>query len=146
NSAQLQRIDDIFKNRHVRPQSIGLEDHPHIPLFRFNEEPLIVGHETSIPQVDLSAIGLLQSSDQPKGRGFAATARAQQSEKISFANLQTEPGDRNAAIKRLKQVVNAEKTHRGNPLFRAVNQLSGMRTLRPKDVVMKAPPRVKSVI
>src|SRR5262249_15967106 len=127
NSAQLQRIDDIFKNRHVRPQGVGLEDHSHIPLFRFYEEALIVGDETSIPQVDLAAIGLLQSSDQPQGRGFAATARAQQCEKFSLANLKIEPVDRNDPIKRFEQVLNAQEAHGSVPAYRSTNENRGWR-------------------
>src|SRR5262245_25999132 len=111
NSAQLQRIDDIFKNRHVRPQGVGLKDHAHIAFLRFDEKPLTFRGKAFVSKINLSTVGLLQTSHQSEGRGFAATARSQQGKKFSLTNFEIQPIDGDDTIKSLKQVLNAQETH-----------------------------------
>ena len=39
-AAQLQRVGDVRRDGHVRPDRVGLEDHAEVPLVRRDEQPL----------------------------------------------------------------------------------------------------------
>ena len=59
----LSGYDDVLKDRHMRPQRIGLKHHAHVALFRFDEQFLRVGNQTAVGKINRPAVGFFQSAD-----------------------------------------------------------------------------------
>ena len=71
---QAKPIDDIFGDRHVRPQRVALEDHRHLALLG-RQGAGLRGHQP-VADMDLAVGGLEESGDQPQRRGLAAARGA----------------------------------------------------------------------
>ena len=76
--AQLEPIDDVLGDRHVRPQRVALEDHRHVaPLGR--QRLLRRGHD-AVADADLAFGRLDEAGDQPQRRGLAAARWPEQAD------------------------------------------------------------------
>src|SRR4030095_9007715 len=62
-AAQFERIRDIFENRHVRPQGVGLKHHAHVALFRLDKYFLLSRNQAAIAEIDLAAVRFFQAAN-----------------------------------------------------------------------------------
>src|SRR5690242_6488662 len=87
-SLNRQRISDIFRYRHVRPDRVGLKDHADRSFVGWYIHPLARSEYRVPGNADLAAIRPLQTRDAAQGRRFAAAAWAQKGVKRSLWNVQ----------------------------------------------------------
>ena len=73
-----QWIGDVFGNRHMRPNRVGLKDHADGPLVGRHIDALAGGIDGLTADGDLTAVGPLQTRHAAQRRGLAATAGAQE--------------------------------------------------------------------
>jgi len=69
NPPHFQRVSDVVENRHVRIESVVLEDHGHVPVFR----KVFIDHAVTDP--DFAVRWLFKPGDHPHCRGFPASGR-----------------------------------------------------------------------
>ncbi len=84
NLAELQTKCHVIINRHMRIQSVVLEDHGDITVLGIN-----VVHDFA---VDLKCAGrdLLKAGDHTKGRGFSASGRSDEDDEFLVGDLKVE--------------------------------------------------------
>ena len=85
--AQLQTESDVLVDGHVGVQSVALEDHGDIAVFRGD-----VVDQTAA-DVHFALGNLLQASDHTQGGGLAAARGADQDDKFLVFNVQVEVGN-----------------------------------------------------
>jgi hypothetical protein len=86
-AAQLERVADVLRHRHVRVQAVVLEHHGHVAL--------LGGHFVDAPAVkpNLAQAGLFQPRHHAQAGGFAAARGAEQHQKFAFGNVETQVFD-----------------------------------------------------
>ena len=99
----------------MRPQGVGLKNHPHVPLLGLDENFLAFRNKAFVSQINLSAVRFLQAANQPQGGGLAAAAGAKESKKFAFANIQIEAIDGDDPVEGFGQTLNTQKTHVFDP-------------------------------
>ena len=82
--AQLQGEGHVVVNRHVRIQSVVLEDHGDIAVFRRD-----VVHELTVDD-QFTAADLFETGDHTKGSGFTASGRSDQNDEFLVGDVQVE--------------------------------------------------------
>ena len=93
-SAVLQRIGDVPKDVHVRPDGVRLEDHSQFPAICWHEDAPLSQENRFAVQLDPSRCRPLKSGDTPDQAGLAAAAWSQQRIKLSGGYLDGYPPDR----------------------------------------------------
>ena len=94
---ELQGECHVFINRHMRVQSIVLENHCDISVFRCH-----IIHQFAV-DVELTVRDLFQTCHHTQGRGFSAAGRADQNDEFLIGNIQIECLDSdNAFIRNLE--------------------------------------------
>jgi hypothetical protein len=85
---ELERVGDVLEHGHVRPDRVGLEDHPEVALVGRHEVPPGRGRHHPIAQGDLARVGLLEAGHEPQRGGLAAAAGAEQGEDLAAPDRQ----------------------------------------------------------
>ena len=75
-----ERICDVVKNGHVRPNGIALENHADVAFFRRNKG--LVGRNNSVVNGDGTACGFFKAREHTEHGGFSASGRAKQGYKL----------------------------------------------------------------
>src|SRR4030095_15779502 len=78
---------DVFGDRHMRPDRVGLKNHADLPPLLRNVISRTGRKEGFAVENNIPCIGFLQSRDAAHQRGFPRTARSQQDEELFFADL-----------------------------------------------------------
>ncbi len=84
----------VAEDGHVRPDGVGLKNHPDISLVSRHDNPLAAGENFVFADGDYALIGFFQTRDTSKGRRFSAAARPQKGIKFSFPDLEADTPDR----------------------------------------------------
>src|SRR3989338_2964102 len=71
---------DVIEDVHVRPNSVGLENHPDITLVGWNKDPLVRRKHHRSLHLDLTFLGPLQTGDAAQRGGLSAAAWSEQTE------------------------------------------------------------------
>ena len=113
-----QRVGDVVKDRHVRPDGIGLEDHADVALFRL-EKDLAAGDDAVVEE---HAAGgrLFEAGDDAQHRGLAAAGGAQQGDEFPVFKRRVELVQHDRIAKRLGDVLNGYACHTFLHSFNAV--------------------------
>ena len=98
NSSHLQRVTHVLLDGHMRPNSIGLEYQTEISLFGGNKSVPRNGDNGLAKNRDLAPVRELQTGDYFEGGALTATARTEERQGFSAANLEANSveGDRMA--------------------------------------------------
>ena len=113
NAANIQSIRDVFRDGHVRPERVILENHPGIPQMRRHAGHRLLAKEKA------STVGLIKSGDRAQQGGLAATRWPQQKEQFLILDLQGNPLERDGVAKVLGQIVN-EDAHLGDWMWELI--------------------------
>ena len=89
-----QRISDVLKNRHMRPDGVGLKDHADVAPLRRNECAVRRAVNRMIVDQNFPGQRLLQSGDAAKRRRFAAAARTEQGKQFALAHFEGHAAER----------------------------------------------------
>ena len=89
---QAKPIDDIFGDRHVRPQRVALEDHRHVALL--GRQRARRRGDDALAHADLAGGRLDEAGDEAQRRGLAAAGRAQQAHQAAMLDRQRHIIDR----------------------------------------------------
>ena len=87
NIAQCQTEGDVLIHGHMRIQSIVLEDHGDVAIFRRN----IV--DEAVSDIELTAGDALETGDHTQGGGLAAPGRPDQDDEFLVRNFKVQVGD-----------------------------------------------------
>ena len=107
----LERKGHVREHRHVRPDRVALEDHPHPAPLRWHEEPGSRGRERPITYVDFASIGPLESGDEPQGGGLAAAARPEQGQELPGFRFEAEVVHRRDGAEGFDETGRSNRTH-----------------------------------
>ena len=108
--AQLQTESHVLVNGHVRVQSVVLEDHRDVAVFRGN----VV--DQTVADVHLAARDLLQASDHTQGGGLTTAGRTDENDKLLIRDFQAEIGNSgNIAGVNFLDVTAANGSHNAHP-------------------------------
>ena len=109
-AADGERERNVLKDRHVRPNRVRLEDHSYRTFVRGHEDPLFVGEDETVVDLDLARGRTLQACDHAQGCRLAAAAWAEQREQLALGGLELQDVDDVpvgiAAIKPLNESAN----------------------------------------
>jgi hypothetical protein len=75
--AELEPVRHVFVHRAVRPQGIGLEDQPEVPLLRGHQLPGIGVEQHLVSQRDAARVRMVQPGDRAQERRLPAARRPQ---------------------------------------------------------------------
>jgi hypothetical protein len=89
----LERKGDIRLHVHVRPDRIGLKDHPEPPLARGHAHVSLGREEHPIGERDFTAVGRFEARDAAQGRGLPAAGRAEQGKELALLNAERDVVD-----------------------------------------------------
>jgi hypothetical protein len=89
-----QGIANIFHDRHVRPDGVGLKYHADFSLVHRDENSSLRGNHHSIADTDFAVVGPLESGETAQRRGLAAAARSEQRHQLSRWHLEVNSVDR----------------------------------------------------
>ena len=109
-----QAVGDVFRDRHVRPERIGLENDADPPLLRRNLSLRRGDHR--VADQDSTGIRTVESGDQPQQRGLAAARRAQDRDELAVGNLQRDVRERGEVAVLLAEALEGQSRHGSIPL------------------------------
>jgi hypothetical protein len=82
--ARPQGIARVLRDRHVRPQRVGLEDDADVPVF-WRGVPVARGDDHAVDP-NVAVVDPLQPREQPEERGLAAAGRSQHGDELAMGD------------------------------------------------------------
>src|SRR6185437_6992785 len=87
-TAQSETVGDVPRHGHVWPKRIRLKDHAEISLVWRKKKPVFASANQAVTNIDIPAIGMLESGDHIERRGLAAAARPEKRNKLALFNIE----------------------------------------------------------
>src|SRR5439155_13800019 len=115
---RLQGVADVLADGHVRPERVGLEDHPDVTLVGRDVDPARGVEDGAVAERDLPLLRRLEAGDATERRRLAAPARSEQDEELALLDLESEVVDRRRrrlAAEPLRKPSNAYVGHLAPP-------------------------------
>ncbi len=122
--ARAQRVADVLPHGHVRPERVGLEDHPDVALVRRHVDARGGVEHGAVAERDRPGVGRLEACDAAQRRRLAAAARPEEDEELALLDLEVEVvdrGRRRLAAEALRQALDAYVRHLGTTSARDLN-------------------------
>ena len=100
-ASDFQWESDVVLNGHVRPDSVGLEHHPHVAAVRRHGVAPRGVNDDPVLKEQLALVNRLKTCNHPERGGLSTSARAQQGEHLSVENVQTDVFDGGDRVSRI---------------------------------------------
>src|SRR4029077_11621920 len=106
----VERERDVFKNRHVRPDRVGLKHHADVASFRRHVDAPIGRDYHAAGDLHLSGIGLFKARDHAQGRRLAAAAGSKQGDHFALLDFERDVIDSGELAEYFDEVSYFEKS------------------------------------